>query len=121
MIFFYYLDNKEKMSRFWILLILISLYEHDCHVKPKNSTAKPFQKLKNAKIWLGLGVFNLRQFKVSNRANEQIQQKIPDELDRIKEGVLVREEEMRRKIYKTHLLPYELGSSVLRDFLTNRI
>jgi hypothetical protein len=65
--------------------------------------------------------YSLRQFKVLSRANEQIQQKIQDELDRIKEGVLVREEEKRRKIYKTHLLPYEHGSSVLRDFLTNRI
>jgi hypothetical protein len=86
------------MSRFWIFLILISLYGHDCHVKPKNSKSKPFQKPKNVKSWLGLGVFKLRQFKVSNRANEQIQQKIQDELDRIKERVLVREEEMRRKI-----------------------
>ncbi len=103
------------MSRFWIFLILISIYGHDCHVKSKNSTSKPFQK-PNGKIWLGLGVFKSRQFKVSNRAYE-IQQKIQDELDKIKEG----EEEMRRKIYKTHLLPYELGSSVLRDFLTNRI
>jgi len=108
------------MSRFWIFLILISIYGHDCHVKSKNSTSKPFQK-PNGKSWLGLGVFKLRQFKVLSRANEQIQQKIQDELDKIKEGVLVREEEMRRKIYKTHLLPYELGSSVLRDFLTNRI
>ncbi len=104
------------MSRFWIFLILISLYGHDCHVKSKNSTSKPFQT-PSGKSWLGLGVFKLRQFKVLSRAKEKIQ----DELDKIKEGVLVREEEKRRKIYKTHLLPYELGSSVLRDFLTNRI
>jgi hypothetical protein len=32
----------------------------------------------------------------------------------------LKEEEARRKIYKQHLLPYERGSSVLRDFQTNR-
>ena len=103
------------MNRFLILLLLISLYGINCQ-KPKNST---FQK-SNGKIWLGLGVFKLRQFKVSNRAQE-IQQKIQDELDRIKEEILGKEEEARRKIYNRYLMPYELGSSVLRDFHTNRI
>ena len=108
------------MNRFLIFLLLISLYGINCQ-KPKNSTSlKSFQKPKNGNSWLGLGVFNLRQFKVSNRANEQIQLKTQDEINRTNEEILGKEEETRRKIYKTHLLPYELGSSVLRDFLTNR-
>jgi hypothetical protein len=106
------------MSRFLIFLLLISIYGTDCQ-KPINGTSKSFQK-PNGKSWLRLGVFKLRQFKVLNRVYE-IQQKKQDELDRIKEGVLVREQERRRKIYNKYLLPYELGSSVLRDFYTNRI
>jgi len=102
------------MNRFLILLLLISPYGINCQ-KPKNST---FQK-SNGKIWLGLGVFKSRQFKVSNRAKE-IQQKIQDEINRIKEEILGKEEEARRKIFNRYLMPYELGSSVLRDFHTNR-
>jgi len=102
------------MNRFLILLLLISLYGISCQ-KLKNST---FQK-PNGKIWLGLGVFKSRQFKVSNRAYE-IQQKIQDEINRIKEEILGKEEEARRKIYNRYLMPYGLGSSVLRDFHTNR-
>ncbi len=32
----------------------------------------------------------------------------------------VKKEEARRKVYNQHLLPYGRGSSVLRDFHTNR-
>jgi len=105
------------MNRFSIILLLISLYGINCQ-KPKNSPSSPFQK-PNGKGWLGLGVFKSRQFKVSKSAY-RIQEKIQDELDRIKEEILGKEKETRRKIYNRYLLPYELGSSVLRDFHTNR-
>ena len=107
-----------KLSKFLIFLTLLTLYAE----------------------WLGLSqvccehfdkqspmVTQLRRFGFSDKRI----QKAYNDLQRVQEEILKREqakknkamldeEARRQKIYEQHLLKFQRGSNVLRDFITNR-
>ena len=55
-----------------------------------------------------------------NKMRQKIQEKIERKKVERKKLEILKKEDERRKIYEKYLLPFQGGSNILKDFITNR-
>jgi maltose-binding protein MalE len=103
-----------------IFLILIGISTTVCPNERQDVSPIHQTKIKLRRF----GIFQMRQireiiraYEMREKLNVQIQRQ---EIERQNNEIL-KEEAKRRNIFVQRLLPHHLGSSVLRDFHTNRI
>ena len=104
------------MNEILILLILSTIWA----VNPDEISCAKQAKLNTYTI-------PLRLFRIASRVNvneDDLRQKVDAELEKQRERInsekFLQGEAMRRRIYVTNLLKFQGGSSILKDFLTNR-
>ena len=108
-----------------IIQILVILIWIIFTVSSQNESQKDFSSIHRAKIKLRrFGIFQMRQIREIIRAYEMREKLIVEmrkqEIER-RNNEILKEEAKRRNIFVQRLLPLHLGSSVLKDFHTNRI
>jgi hypothetical protein len=105
------------MRIFQILLILVGIFTAICQ-NERQDISLPNRKIKLRRF----GIFQMRIIREIIKAYE-LREQVNAEMRKLeserRNNEILKEEAYRRNIFKQRLLPYHLGSSVLRDFHTN--
>ena len=103
-----------KLSKFIIFLTLLTLLT-DCQVGCEN-----FDKQQLPMIPLRRFGFSDKRIHKAFNDLKRVQEEILKREQAKKNKAMLDEEARRQKIYEQHLLTFQRGSNVLRDFYTNR-
>ena len=111
------MNMTNRLIMLIFLTILFEMNEINCQKQNKLPQNRPSIKLRR------FGIFQMkkiREWLVSYEFQQQLQKEIKRKEAEKKAQEILKKEAERRRIFKKYLLKSQGGSSVLRDFHTNR-